>query len=148
MARIWLSIFVVFFSLCVVAWGTDFVTLQGETTVYTVDCKDGVWQSKACSGKLAASHRYRFRALRAHEEVLFWTIGASGPSHKYSNCKVQDGRNWWCPASTDAAHTIAREIRRGEVMDDPALPLRPYRAVSKWRWILLRWGLPAGSSAD
>lgn len=134
--------------MAVAAWATDFVTLQGERTIYAVDCQGGSWQGKVCSGTLVPAERYRFRTLRAHEEVLFWIVGASGPSHKFSGCKVKDGRNWACPPSADAIQTITREMKSGEPVADLSTPMRPYRAVAKWRWLLLKVGIPFGRSVD
>jgi len=39
------------------AWASDFVTMQGERTVYTVDCTNGAWQGDHCSGQVAAGTR-------------------------------------------------------------------------------------------
>ena len=43
--------------------------MQGERTVYTVDCTNGAWQGDHCSGQVAAGMRYRYRALKGHGEV-------------------------------------------------------------------------------
>ena len=32
-------------------WGTDYITLQGEWTIYTVECTQGVWNGDICTGK-------------------------------------------------------------------------------------------------
>ena len=148
MLRIWLTLIAVLTAMCMAAWATDFVTLQGERTIYSVTCEGGAWQGKVCSGKLVPAERYRFRSLRAHEEVLFWVVGASGPSHKYSGCKVKDGRNWSCPPAPDAVQTITREMKQGEPVADAATPTRAYHAVPKWRWLLLQCGVPLGQAAD
>lgn len=122
------------------AWLTDFVTLQGERTVYTADCRGGSWQGDECTGTLAAGNRYRFRALKAHREVLFWTVGSAGePSGKFSDCTIQDGRNWICPAGPALAGTITREMVHGVPAADPSGLARPFHPVPKWRWMLLRY---------
>ena len=43
--------------LGVFLWGIDFLTLQGEWTIYTVECIQGTWSDNQCTGKLAASGR-------------------------------------------------------------------------------------------
>ena len=146
--RIWLSVIAILTIGLVLGWGSDVVTLQGERTVYTLECVDGQWQGASCGGQLAAGNRYRFRALKAHEEVVFWTSGASGPSGKFSDCKIEDGRNWSCPPGTQANLTITMEIRGGIPVADASGKTQSYHAVSKWRWYLAKWGLPIGSSAD
>lgn len=78
--RISIALLVLFCAVAFSAWSTDGMTLQGERTIYTAGCQQGGWQGSECSGQLAASQRYRFRALKAHSEVLFWTTGAGGPS--------------------------------------------------------------------
>ena len=65
--------FVVFITIAV--WATDFVTFQGEWTIYTASCQGGTWTGAVCSGSLRPGPRYRFRALKAHREVLYWTAG-------------------------------------------------------------------------
>ena len=131
-----------------VMWMTDFVTLQGETTIYTANCEGGPWVGERCTGKLAAGQRYRFRALRLHEEVLFWTSGARESSSKFTGCDIQDGRNWTCPANADAGATITLQMEHGRAQHDASGKTRSFYGLEKWRWLLLRWGLSAGSSAD
>jgi hypothetical protein len=139
---------VVVLLLIAMMWLSDFVTLQGELTVYTANCDGGQWAGARCTGKLAAGPRYRFRALRIHEEVLFWTAGARENSAKFSNCSIQNGRNWTCPANADAMSTITLQIEHGHAVHDTSGKTRPFHAVEKWRWLLLRAGVWAGSSAD
>ncbi|HEX7441836.1 MAG TPA: hypothetical protein VF319_17250, partial [Caldimonas sp.] len=88
------------------AWASDFVTMQGERTIYTVDCKNGVWQGDRCGGQVVAGTRYRFRALKPHGEVIFWMVGSKEPSGKFNECTIQDGRNWVCKVCADAARSI------------------------------------------
>lgn len=131
----------------VLAWLTDAVTLQGERTIYTVECDGGRWDGQACTGRLVAGDRYRFRALRSHGEVLFWRVGAAETSARLPGCDIRDGRNWKCPPGADAAMSITLEMAHGEAVRDGASPTRAFHAVPKWRWLLLRRGLPAGSAA-
>ena len=139
-----LAALVVLLVLAFWAWAADFVTLQGERTIYTVACTQGQWQGQRCTGRLAAGERFRFRALRPHREVLYWTVGSTQPSGRFESCEIVDGRNWSCQGSAAAA--ITREMRFGAAVHDPAA--QAFHAVPKWRWMLLRVGLPAGSSAD
>ena len=144
MIRIWLFFVLVVAGLCGVAWATDFITPQGERTVYTAECEGGVWQGAHCTGALAAGERYRFRALKAHKEVIFWTVGAATvPSGKFTQCTIHDGRNWVCPTNADAARAVAREM----VMGRP-VALRPFHPISKWQWELLRAGVWVGTDAE
>jgi hypothetical protein len=123
-----------------VAWANDAMTLQAERTVYTVACQGGGWEGERCTGKLVASDRYRFRALKAHSEVLFWVAGSSAePSGRLSPCEIKDGRNWSCKPSAEAARTITLKMVRGRAVPDPSANTRPFHAISKWRWLLLRY---------
>jgi hypothetical protein len=133
--------------LLVLAWGEDFVTLQGQHTVYTVRCEYGTWSGTECSGRLAAGERYRFRALKAHGEVLFWIAGSGEPSGKLTGCTVRDGRNWSCPAGADASRSITLALVRGRARHDATANTRPFRAISKWKWWWLRAGLGTFSRA-
>jgi hypothetical protein len=144
--RIWLFVTLGLAVLSLMGWISDKITLQGERTVYTVECQQGSWQDQRCSGRLVAADRVRFRALKAHSEVLFWTSGASEPSGKFTNCKIQDGRNWNCKPNVDGPSTITHEMVHGRPIADPG-NARPFHAVSKWRWWLLRWGVPLGNEA-
>ncbi|HZV92853.1 MAG TPA: hypothetical protein VFF72_06515 [Caldimonas sp.] len=123
------------------AWASDFITLQGERTVYTVGCQGGEWQGEVCSGKLVAGDRYRYRALKPHHEVIFWKVGARDRSGKFDRCDIHDGRNWVCAPSDDASRSITLAMDGGVPVPGPPTVTRPFRAVSKWRWILLRRGL-------
>jgi hypothetical protein len=146
--RIWVLGFGVLALLGLLAWSEDFITLQGECTVYTVACQQGVWIGQRCTGKLAAAERYRFRALKTRGEVLFWTLGVPEPSGRFSDCVIRDGRNWSCKPSADASRTVTREIAHGRPVADSSGFTRPLHAVTKWRWWLLRRGLSLGSEAS
>ena len=128
-------------------WATDFVTLQGEWTIYTAKCEGGEWQGTTCTGKLAASDRYRFRALKAHREVLFWTSGDRGASGRFVDCEVQDGRTWVCPEAADASRTVTRRMTLGVPTDEKAAGILSVHRVPKWKWEALMRGLPVGSTA-
>ena len=128
-------------------WASDWITLQNERTIYTVDCTGGGWQGKRCSGKLRASDRYLFRALRARGEVLFWVVGSGEPSGKLAPCAIISGRNWTCKVGPDAARSITLQMSRGRAVASSDGTTRPFHAVSKWRWYLLRWGIALGHDA-
>jgi hypothetical protein len=124
------------------AWLNDFITLQGERTIYTVDCVDGKWEGETCTGRQVAGPRYRFRALRIHQEVLFWRVGVQEKSGRMTDCDIQDGRNWRCPANGDAARSVTLVMDHGEAV--PGAGTLPLHAVPKWRWLVLRWGAMFG----
>ncbi len=121
-------------------WASDKITFQGERTVYTATCEGGAWVDKQCNGTVAAGPRYRYRALKARGEVLFWVLGANEPSAKLTGCSIQDGRNWSCPMSEDAKKSITLAIAQGDPQTNPAWPTRPFHAVHKVSWILLDLG--------
>ncbi len=143
MVRVWAVVAVLFAALGFAAWASDFVTMQGERTIYTVDCVAGSWQGDHCSGHLVAGVRHRFRALKPHGEVIFWTVGTKEKSGKFENCEIQDGRNWVCKACPDAARSITLRMAQGAPVVDEPMVTRPFRAVSKWRWLLLERGFTA-----
>jgi hypothetical protein len=146
--RVWLFVVLLFVGLGFAAWASDTITLEGERPIYTADCVAGTWQGPRCTGRLSAGPRYRFRALRAHKEVLFWTAGASGASGKYTDCDIKDGRNWSCAPNADATRTIVHEMLHGRPVRDPSVPALGFHQVPKWKWWALRLGLPVGSEAE
>lgn len=146
--RLWLGIGAMAMLIAAYAWAVDFFTIEGERTVYTVDCVEGQWAGQRCSSHLAAGKRVRFRALPAHGEVLFWTVGTSEPAGKLTNCQVDGGRNWTCPISADASRTITLRMVHGEPQADVARRTRDLHAVPKLRWWLLRLGVSLGADAE
>jgi hypothetical protein len=124
----------------VFVWTTDRVTFQGERTIYTVDCRAGSWNGNRCSGEVVTGPRFRYRALKQRGEVLFWILGSPEPSSKLMACTIQDGRNWSCPASADAAKSVTLALSRGEPVRNAAWPTRPFHSVSKISWLLLKSG--------
>lgn len=145
MVRVWAFVIALLAALGFAAWASDFVTMQGERTVYTVDCSGGTWQGDRCSGQVKAGARYRYRALKPHNEVIFWTVGSKEPSGKFEDCNIQDGRNWVCKVCADASRSITLQMAHGEpVPMAAATPTKPFRAVSKWRWLLLQRGYTVG----
>ena len=141
MIRVWTLVAILLVVLGFAAWASDFVTMQGERTIYTVECRNGAWNGDDCGGKLVAGHRYRYRALKPHNEVVFWTVGTSEPSGKFSECAIQDGRNWVCKANEDAKRSITLVMANGVPASRDDAVTRPFRAVSKWRWLLLEGGM-------
>jgi hypothetical protein len=134
-------------AIACVAWMTDFVTLKGEWTIYTAACEHGDWLGPTCTGSLVASKRYRFRALKAHGEVFFWTAGERSASGRYVDCDIRDGRDWTCPPNSDAVRTITHEMDRGFPKPDPTVPTLGFHQIPKWKWEALRVGIPVGNRA-
>lgn len=141
MIRVWLVLTVTLLGLGFAAWASDFVTLQGERTVYSVECRQGQWQGEDCTGSVVAGPRYRYRALKRRSEVVFWAAGVNEPSGKLIGCRVQDGRNWVCEPSADAARSVTLAMVDGSPVAGPSGVIRQARAVSKWRWLLLEQGI-------
>jgi hypothetical protein len=146
--RYWLMTFLAVATFSVFLWASDRITWEGERTIYTAECRDGAWQGPHCTGKLVAGDRYRFRVLQPHREVVFWTVGSATPSGKFTDCDVQDGRNWTCRPNADVGRTITLQMTEGVPVAEPAGRTRPFHPLPKWRWTLLHWGLPAGGSAE
>ena len=146
MRRYWLILVVLFIFFAFLLWMSDHVTLQGERTVYTARCERGTWVGNECSGNLAAGERYRYRALAARGEVLFWIVGSPEPSGKFTQCEIRDGRNWSCKANanTDAARSITLEMSKGQPVPDATGVTRPFHDVSKIVWLLLNCKLYFG----
>jgi hypothetical protein len=121
-------------------WSTDKITLQGERTIYTVNCGNGTWDGNRCTGELVAGPRYRYRALKARGEVLFWVLGANEPSSKLTGCTILDGRNWTCAVSPDASKSVTLALKAGDPQTNAAWPTRILHGVSKMTWIFLDLG--------
>ena len=134
MHRIFIVAVVVVIAVLAGAWVTDFVTLQGEWTVYTATCEGGAWRDGACAGRQQAGPRYRFRALKVHREVLFWTAGEQGESGRFTGCTIQDGRNWACPPNEDAKKTITHQMVAGKPQPDVDFHALEFHRVPKWKW--------------
>lgn len=141
----WLAVSILVLMLYFV-WSTDKITLQGERTLHTVTCGSGgngsagAWEGKRCTGELEAGPRYRYRALKARGEVLFWVVGANEPSSKLTGCTIMDGRNWICPETADANKSITLALAGGDALTNTAWPTRPLHVVSKMTWIFLDLG--------
>ncbi|HMW24150.1 MAG TPA: hypothetical protein PKC59_12005 [Burkholderiaceae bacterium] len=133
--RIQLLLGAVAAGLAFMIWSSDTITLQGERTIYTLTCEGGQWQAdQSCSGRVRAGDRYRYRALRAHREVLFWRVGVSEPSRRLTNCDIEDGRTWRCPAGPDASHSVTLQLDHGDALPGPAGQTLPLHATTKWHW--------------
>jgi hypothetical protein len=129
-------------------WSSDKITLQGERTIYTVQCQQGSWQDKRCSGELVAGPRFRYRALRPHREVVFWVVGSSEPSGKLTNCNIEDGRHWKCPENADSPRSITLEMSHGVPIHRPPNEPLQFHSVSKISWTLLNLGLRFTNTAE
>ena len=128
-------------------WLSDAITPKGQRTVFTAECEQGAWQGRQCRGKLAPGRRYVFQARKKNGEVDFWTIGAPESSGKYTDCLIRDGRDWSCKPNEDAVRTIAHELDKGLPVPDASLSTLAFHQIPKWKWLLLRSGLPAGDEA-
>jgi hypothetical protein len=142
------GIFMVVALGCLGLWSTDKITLQGERTVYTVECQGGTWRENSCTGELAAGPRFRYRALPPHKEVVFWVLGSSEPSGKLTNCTIEDGRHWKCPENSDSPKSITIEMSHGLPIHRPADQPLQFHSVPKLSWTLLKLGLRFTNSAE
>jgi hypothetical protein len=130
-------------------WGSDRITLQGERTIYTVDCAGGTWTGRVCSGKLSPGKRYAFRASLARQEVVYWIRGSTAPSGKYPDCKVIDRDNWSCKSLGDGSPaTIAYEMVRGHPTRAGREQMLPFHSVPKWKWWLMDAGVRMFTRAE
>ena len=120
-------------------WSVDFITLQGEWTIYTVECKQGKWDDDVCTGELTASNRYRFRALKRRGEVLFWVVGTAEPSGRLAPCDIENRSNWTCKANAESPRSITLVMSKGRPVADAAANTRPFHAVSKLKWMALKF---------
>lgn len=136
----WFAVLVLML-LSVFIWASDRITLQGERTVYTVNCVNGTWAGDVCGGRITAGPRFRYRALKIRGEVLFWVLGLSEASSKLTGCEIQDGRNWLCPVSAGAAKSLTLGMANGYPLRNPAWPTLPFHAVPKASWVFLDLGL-------
>ena len=144
-AKVGIFLLVAISVIGMVGWAADWVTLQSERTIYTVDCVGGQWAGLVCSGQMNPGSRYRYRALKAHGEVLFWMAGSSEPAGKLENCEIRDGRNWTCGPSNDSDRSITLAMSHGRAVqgtsDDTSDDPRSFRAASKAQWWMLNWGM-------
>jgi len=129
-------------------WVSDQVTLEGERTVYLVECRDGQWEELRRTGKLVAGPQHRFRASRSRQEVLFWVPGSKEPSGKYTDCHVKDRGNWTCNTRVDQKPAIAYEMVDDRPTRGGTGLTQPFHAIQKWKWWVLRAGIPAFSEAS
>ena len=132
-----LSILVV---LGVIIWGSDRITLQGERTIYTVDCADGAWEGNRCTGTLTAGPRYAFRASPRRHEVIYWIRDSTAPSGKYSDCTVKNRDNWSCNVQVDQPPAVAYEMRDGRPTRGGVGLSMSFHDVPKWKW----WAISSG----
>src|SRR5215471_13482051 len=141
---------VLFFALVVtLIWASDRITMQGEHTVYTVECDGGTWTGKVCSGKLAPGKRYAFRASLARQEVIYWIRGSTAPSGKFPECKVVDRDNWSCKFVPEGPQaTIAYEMAKGHPTRAGSERMVPFHSVPKWKWWLIDAGLRVFTRAE
>ena len=131
----------------VIIWAGDKITLKGERTIHTVQCVDGNWVGWRCTGVMVAGDRYRFRASRTRQEVIFWVVGSKQPSGKYTDCVVKDRDNWKCNASPGQPPAITHTLINGRPDDGGTVP-PSIHGVEKWKWWLLRGGIHAFANAD
>jgi hypothetical protein len=144
-----LSLLVVVVLVVALLWGSDRITLQGERTIYTVDCEGGTWNGSTCSGHLAVGKRYAFRASQTRNEVVYWVRSSTAPSGKYADCKVTDRDNWSCAAPADGTpKTIAYDMAKGKPDHGGSGNLLPFHAVPKWKWWLMDVGLHGFTEAE
>src|SRR5437016_11016884 len=108
-SRVGLILLFTLAALFAFGWVTDTIRLPGERNVYTAECAPGSWDGNHCFGRLVAGREYRFQALEARGEVLFWTDGAPTLAGKYSDCSVKDQENWSCRPNAQTRSIIAHQ---------------------------------------
>ena len=137
-----------FMVVAALAWASDRITLQGERTIYTVRCEQGIWQGTRCTGQLVPAERYAFRASRSRHEVVYWIRESGTPSGKYTDCTVADRDNWSCNVGVDQTTSFAHEMLRGKPTRTGVGHVLPSRAVPKWKWWLMHAGVDLFTDAS
>ena len=112
--KVALFVSAVFAGLAAFIWASDRITLEGERTIYTVACEQGVWDGLRCTGRIRPAERYRFRASRSRHEIVYWIAGSPKASGKYLDCDVTDRDRWNCKAGPGDLPTIAHELQDGK----------------------------------
>ena len=135
-------------SVALILWASDRITLQGERTIFTVNCNHGNWQGSRCTGELVAGDQYAFRASRSRNEVVYWVRGSAAPSGKFSDCMVKDRDNWTCNVQIDQKPALTFEMIKGKPTRGGAGLALPFHCVPKWKWWALNVGVHAFSKAD
>ena len=132
----------VFILLILVAlvWGSDRITLQGERTIYTVECGQGAWDGTTCTGHLVAGPRYAFRALPRRHEVIYWIRDSQSPTEKYTDCTVKNRDNWSCNVEVGKSSSVAYEMVDGRPTRGMLGLTVQYHDVSKWKWWVIKCG--------
>jgi hypothetical protein len=128
--------------LALLIWGSDRITMQGERTIYTVECAGGAWEGTHCPGKLVPGPRYAFRASRTRGEVLHWIRGSTEPSGRYSDCTIKDRDNWSCNAQVDGKPQLTYEMVNGRPTRGVGGLTTAFHDVPKWKWWALRMNVP------
>jgi len=145
-ARILQGVFLAL-ALSLLVWGSDRITLQGERTIYAVECAGGVWEGNRCSGRLAVGPRYAFRASPRRHEVIYWIRDSTAPSGKFTDCSVTNRDNWSCNVQIGQP-AAAYEMRDGRPTRGTQGLAVPFHDVSKWKWWAIRGGLDIFSVAN
>lgn len=131
-----------------VGWLHDFVTLGGAgRVVYTAECVGGSWQGTTCTGHLVAGARNRFKTLKNHGEVLYWTVGSPQPSGKLGDCVIADAKDWSCKQAPAQPPAVTMAMKNGRPVAVPGQALN-HHCVEKWKWLLLQRGLDWFHEAD
>lgn len=146
--KAWLLLFFIVVAMGAIIWASDRVTLEGERTVYTANCAGGAWQGLVCSGRLEAGARYRFRASKSRGEVHHWIAGSAERSGKMTDCTVRNRGNWSCKTPDSTTPAIAQSMVADRLVPDRGAPAATFHAVAKWKWWVLRWGIPGVLRAD
>lgn len=134
-------------ALLATAWVTDTIRAPGERAFYSVDCSPGTWEGARCYGRLVAGRQYRFKAIPASHEVLFWTVGSPANAGKYVDCSMKDADNWSCPPASQTAEFVTYQVVAGDPVSGSGHSARSFHRIQKWRWLLLDIGVPVGHDA-
>jgi hypothetical protein len=80
--------------------------------------------------------------------VIYWVRASDKPSGKYTDCKVVDRDNWSCTVAPDQPVSVAYEMANGRPSRTAARGAPPsFHYVQKWKWWLIKLGLPFFSDA-
>jgi hypothetical protein len=137
----WLGVLLMVIVVSTALWASDKITYEGERTIHTVRCEQGAWEERRCTGRMVAGDRYRFRASKSRQEVIYWIVGSARPSGKFTSCKVRDRGNWKCDEATGQPPTITREMVNDRPTRDSGGTTVPFHAVPKWQWWILDAGI-------
>ncbi len=148
MRKVWFAFVGCAAILAVVAWVSDFFSLQGNIRSTPRRARKARGPATVAPVRSWPGRGSGFGRCGGTAKCSSGRWEDPNPPASSHPCAIEDGKNWSCAAGAEASRSMTPGLDEGQPSERCGGSSRANcRVVRKWVWLLLRWGVFFGATA-